>query len=177
MKDNIEVLITEAEITARVNELAIDIAKQIDNDWLVIALLRGSFIFAADLVRALHNAGCNPQIDFMTVSSYGDDTESSGKVNINYDTKAEVKDRKVLLIDDIFDTGRTLSATVELMHQRGVTELKTAVLLEKPERHEVDLKADHVGFQIDNKFVVGYGLDSVNRYRTLPYIGWIRGDK
>lgn len=173
MSDGIKTLITEAEITARVNKMAIDIAKQIDNDWLVIALLRGSFIFAADLVRALHNAGCNPQIDFMTVSSYGNDTESSGKVKVNYDTKAEVANKKILLIDDILDTGHTMQATVELMRQRKVADIKTAVLLEKPDRREVEFSPDYVGFEIENKFVVGYGLDSANRYRTLPFIGYV----
>lgn len=173
MNNEIKTLITEAEITARVNEMAIDIAKQIDNNWIVIALLRGSFIFAADLVRALHNAGCNPQIDFMTVSSYGDATESSGKVQVNYDTKADVSDKKILLIDDILDTGYTMQATVELMKGRGVADIKSAVLLEKPDRHEVNFRPDFVGFEIENKFVVGYGLDSANRYRTLPFIGYI----
>lgn len=173
MSSDINILLTETEITARVNELAIEIAEEIDNDWLVIALLRGSFIFAADLVRALHNADCNPQIDFMTVSSYGDDTKSSGKVQVNYDTKADVKNRKILLLDDILDTGYTMEATVNLMKNRNVSDIKTVVLLEKPDRHKVDFKADFVGFEIENKFVVGYGLDSANRYRTLPYIGFI----
>jgi len=173
MSDDIKIMLTEAEIIARVNELAVEITKQVDNNWLVIALLRGSFIFAADLVRAMHNAGCNPQIDFMTVSSYGDETETSGKVKVNYDTKADVAGKKILLVDDILDTGYTMQATVELMKQREVADIKTAVLLEKPERHEVDFRPDFVGFEIENKFVVGYGLDSANRYRTLPFIGYI----
>ena len=169
--ENIKVLLTEAEIKNRVIELAFEIAESIDDDWLVIALLRGSFIFAADLVRALHRAGVNPRIDFMTVSSYGDSEQSSKEITINYDTKADVKDQNVLLIDDIFDTGHTMKATAELMQERGVNQLKTAVLLEKPARHEVNLKIDHVGFEVDNQFVIGYGLDSANRYRALPYIG------
>jgi hypoxanthine phosphoribosyltransferase len=170
---DIKILLTETEITIRVNELAVEIAKSIDDDWLVVALLRGSFIFAADLVRALHKNGVNPRIDFMTGSSYGDNQYSNRQVEVNYDTKAEVKDQKILLIDDIFDTGHTMKATVELMQQRRVSELKTAVLLEKPSRHEVDLVIDYVGFEIENHFVVGYGLDSANRYRTLPYIGYV----
>jgi hypoxanthine phosphoribosyltransferase len=144
---DIKILLTEAEIKIRVNELATEIAKSIDDDWLVIALLRGSFIFAADLVRALHKNGVNPRIDFMTVSSYGDKEHSSRQVEVNYDTKADVKDQKILLIDDIFDTGHTMKATAELMQERGVNQLKTAVLLEKPARHEVNLKIDHVGFE------------------------------
>ena len=108
--ENIKVLLTEAEIKNRVIELAFEIAESIDDDWLVIALLRGSFIFAADLVRALHRAGVNPRIDFMTVSSYGDSEQSSKEITINYDTKADVKDQNVLLIDDIFDTGHTMKA-------------------------------------------------------------------
>jgi len=170
-ENNVSMLVSEAEIKARIESLADEICAVIDNSWLVVALLRGSFIFAADLVRAMHKHGLTPKIDFMTLSSYQDGTESSRRVEITHDLNEDVIGKNILLIDDIFDTGRTLRETSKLLQSRGANEIITAVLLEKPARREVGFRPRFAGFQIPDKFVVGYGLDYANQYRTLPFIG------
>ncbi|MES2985167.1 MAG: hypoxanthine phosphoribosyltransferase [Pseudomonadota bacterium] len=172
-KRTIPILFTAAEIKERVEAMAGEIAAKISGDFLIVSLLRGSFMFTADLVRELYAIGVHPQIDFMTLSSYGKATESSGNVLIGRDITDEVKDRTVLIVDDILETGRTLSFAQELLKERGAAEIKTAVLLEKPGKLVVDVKSDFVGFSIPDKFVVGYGLDYANHYRELPFIGYL----
>ncbi len=172
-KRSIPVLFTAAEIKDRVEALASEIAGKMSGEVLIVSLLRGSFMFTADLVRELYAIGMHPQIDFMTLSSYGQSTQSSGNVVVGRDLTDDVKGRTVLVVDDILETGRTLTFAMELLKERGAAEVKLAVLLEKPGKLEVSVKADFVGFSIPDKFVVGYGLDYANHYRELPFIGYL----
>ncbi len=172
-KRSIPVLFTAAEIRERVEAIASEIAAKISGEVLIVSLLRGSFMFTADLVRELCAIGVHPQIDFMTLSSYGEGTASSGKVVVGRDIADDVRGRQVLIVDDILETGRTLSFALALLKERGAADVKVAMLLEKPGKLEVDVKADFVGFTIPDKFVVGYGLDYANHYRELPFIGYL----
>lgn len=172
-KRSIPVLFTAAEIKDRVEALAAEIANNMSGEILIVSLLRGSFMFTADLVRELCAIGVHPQIDFMTLSSYGTGTESTGSVRIGRDLNDDVTGRTILVVDDILETGRTLSYAVELLKERGASDVKLAVLLEKPGKLETPVKADFVGFSIPDKFVIGYGLDYANHYRELPYIGFL----
>lgn len=172
-KRTIPLLLTAAEIKDRVEALAEEIAAKVGSDFLIVSLLRGSFMFTADLVRELYAIGVHPQIDFMTLSSYGSGTESSGGVVIGRDLVDDVKDKTVLIIDDILETGRTLHYATAVLKERGAGVIKSAVLLEKPGKLAVEVKADFVGFSIPDKFVVGYGLDYANHYRELPFIGYL----
>jgi hypoxanthine phosphoribosyltransferase len=172
-KRSIPVLFTAAEIKDRVEALAAEIAGRMPADFLIVSLLRGSFMFTADLVRELASIGVHPQIDFMTLSSYGVGTSSSGSVAIGRDVTDDVQGRTVLILDDILETGRTLRFAHDLMIERGAKDVKIAVLLEKPGKLEVAARADFVGFSIPDKFVVGYGLDYANHYRELPFIGYM----
>lgn len=172
-KRSIPVLFSAVEIKERVEAMASEIAGKISGDFLIVSLLRGSFMFTADLVRELCAIGVHPQIDFMTLSSYGTGKESTGKVVVGRDVTDDVKDRQILLVDDILETGRTLRFAHDLMLERGAASVKIAVLLEKPGKLEVPAKADFAGFSIPDKFVVGYGLDYANHYRELPFIGYL----
>lgn len=168
---NIEPLYAAEVIQKRVGELAADIAKRWPDEIMIIGLLRGSFVFAADLVRALHEKNVRVQMDFMTLSSYGAEKKSSGTVVVQRDITESVEGRAVLLIDDILESGRTLSEAVRIITERGASEIAIAVLLEKPGKRVQKVEADLVGFVVPDKFVVGYGLDFQNYYRELPYIG------
>lgn len=172
-KREIPVLFTAEEIRLRVERMAREIADAMPQDVMVISLLKGSFIFTADLVRALHGAGLQPQIDFMTLSSYGASTQSTGEIKVNRDLAEEVAGRHVLLVDDILESGRTLQHAAEVLKGRGAASIKIAVLLEKPGKRDLAVQADFLGFTIPDRFVVGYGLDYANFYRELPYIGVI----
>lgn len=166
-----DVLITAEQIANRVDELVADMADDCRvEDLVMIGILRGSFMFLADLVRALYHHGIRPRIDFMTLESYGAGTESSGKVHISKDINVEVKGADVVIIDDILDTGRTLSFAKSHLLAKGVKAVKTCALLDKPSRRVLPFKADYTGFTIEDTFVVGYGLDYDSRYRELPYI-------
>lgn len=170
-RDPIAIRLSSAEIAARVEELARDIRDVMADDTLMVPILTGSFVFAADLVRALARAGADWPLDFMTLSSYGAGTESSGRIEIVRDLREAVSGRTVLLIDDILDTGRTLLFARDLLRGRGATDVKICALLDKPSRRQVALSADFVGFAVGDEFLVGYGLDKAGRYRGLPYIG------
>lgn len=172
-KRSIPVLYTAEEIKERTEALAAEVAQAYGSDFMIVALLKGSFMFAADFVRELYAIGVHPQIDFMSVSSYGKGTESSGTVVIHRDLTESVEGRDVLVLDDILETGRTLSFAQDLLKERGAKSTKVMVLLEKPGKLEVSAKADFVGFSIPDKFVVGYGLDYANHYRELPFIGYL----
>jgi hypoxanthine phosphoribosyltransferase len=172
-KRSIPVLFTASEIKDRVEALAGEIAAKMPADFLIVSLLRGSFMFTADLVRELCAIGVHPQIDFMTLSSYGHGSSSSGNVAIGRDVTDDVKGRTILIVDDILETGRTLRYAHDLLIERGAADVKIAMLLEKPNKLEVAAKADFVGFSIPDKFVVGYGLDYANHYRELPFIGYM----
>lgn len=168
---DIRILISAQDITARVTTLGRQIAAELPHDLMIVALLRGSFVFAADLIRALHNAGGQPQVDFLTLVSYGREMQSSGTVEIVRDMVESVEGRNVLIIDDILESGRTLTFARDLIQKRGAKSVKIAVLLEKSGKRVTDVKADYTGFSVGDQFVVGYGLDYANYFRELPFIG------
>jgi hypoxanthine phosphoribosyltransferase len=139
-------------------------------DLVMIGILRGSFMFLADLVRDLNGHGYHPRIDFISLESYGSGTESSGEVMVTKDISLDVADADVLLLDDILDTGRTLCFARDRLLERGARTVRTCALLDKPARRVVPVRADYVGFVVEDVFVVGYGLDYDSRYRELPHI-------
>lgn len=167
----IEVIFTAEQIAARIGELALEIAKARRERLLVVAILKGSFVFAADLIRALHKAGLSPEVDFISLSSYRSSTTSSGQVEILRDVESDVKGRNVLLVDDILESGRTLAFAKDLMAARGAARIDTCVLLDKPVERAVDVAADFCAFPCPNVFVIGYGMDLAHRFRELPYVG------
>lgn len=170
---NLEMMYSAALIQARVSELGAEIAREYaGKDLVVIGILKGSCIFLADLIRAID---LKLTIDFMAVSSYKDATVSSGDVEILKDLTNSIRGKDVIICEDIVDTGLTLFRLLEILDSRGANSIKIATLLDKPEpRVKKELKIDYCGFQIPNKFVVGYGLDAAGRYRNLPFIGIIK---
>ena len=171
----IEVLFSAEAIARRNTELAAEIAARDTTDLLVISVLKGSFIFAADLIRALHEAGCAPEVEFIFISSYGAGTVS-GEVRVLRDIDNEVTGRDVLLIDDILESGRTLRFARDLMLARGAQSCAVAVLLDKRMRRQAEMEADYVGFDCPDHFVVGYGMDVGHAFRELPFVGVVTGD-
>lgn len=167
----IKVLYPEDVIAERIEVMAADIAAWAPHNLMVIAILKGSFMFAADLLRALHRQGLAPQVEFMMLSSYGVDTTSSGIVKIIRDIDTDVAGRSVLIVDDILESGRTLSFAKRLTEERGATEVRVAVLLDKPGKRKAAVEADLVGFSCADFFVVGYGMDAAHAYRQLPFVG------
>jgi len=165
-----EILIDKQTIADRVDALVDDIAAEGSGNLVVVGILKGSFMFLADLMRSFHRHDVHPRIDFLTLSSYGSGTTSSGTVEIIHDIREEISGADVLLVDDILDTGRTLAFTKKLLSDRGARSVNTCVLLDKKAHRTVELEADHAGFSIDDHFVVGYGLDYDNLYRELPHI-------
>lgn len=166
-----EILITADQIARRVDELVLELKPHCQSGNVVmIGILRGSFMFLADLVRDLYPHGVHPRIDFLTLESYGSAMESSGRVTVTKDITVDVSGAEVILIDDILDSGRTLSFASRWVLDKGASRVLTCALLDKPERRAVPFKADFVGFTIPDHFVVGYGLDYDSRYRELPYI-------
>lgn len=168
---SIPVVFTAEEIRDRVDALAHEIAKDIPEEVMIVSLLKGSFMFTSDLIRALYHIGLHPQLDFMTLASYGTGTKSGGEVTVLRDITESVKGRHLLIVDDILETGRTLHAARQILTDRGAQSTKVCVLLEKPGKTEVPVVADYIGFRIADRFVVGYGLDYANHYRELPFIG------
>ncbi len=171
----IEPLFTPQQIEERNAHMAAEIAAGPTKDLLVISILKGSFIFAADLIRSLHEAGLAPEVEFITLSSYGKGTKSQG-VKIVKDIDSDVKDRDILLIDDILESGRTLQFARDLMYERGARNVSIAVLLDKSVKREEKLDADYVGFECPDYFVVGYGMDVAYAFRELPFVGVVKGD-
>jgi hypoxanthine phosphoribosyltransferase len=169
----IAVLFSEAEIAQRIEVLAGEIAARKPKNLLVIPVLKGSFIFAADLIRAMHRAGLSPEIDFMILASYRAATRSSGQVDVLRDIETDVKGRDVILIDDILESGRTLAFAKDLIMARGAASCLTAVLLEKPGHLAAQIAADFRGFVCPDKFVVGYGMDMAHQFRELPFVGHV----
>jgi hypoxanthine phosphoribosyltransferase len=167
----IRVLYNEDMIAQRNEALAQEIAASKPENLLVVAVLKGSFMFAADLIRALHRAGLAPQVEFVHLSSYLDGTVSSGQVTILRDVESDVRGRDVLLVDDILESGRTVTFAKDLLMARGARSVKTAVLLEKPGKRAVTINPDYVGFTCPDVFVVGYGMDVAHSYRQLPFVG------
>jgi hypoxanthine phosphoribosyltransferase len=167
----VRVLFDEAVIARRNEEMAKAIVETAPPDLLVVAVLKGSFMFAADLIRALHREGMAPQVEFVHLSSYRTATVSCGQVSILRDVESNVRGREVLLVDDILESGRTLAFAKDLLMARGAKRVYAAVLLEKPGKRAVDVKADFVGFTCPDVFVVGYGMDVAHNYRQLPFVG------
>ena len=169
----IDDLITAKAIAARVEEMAGEITTYFEGTekLVVIGLLRGSFMFISDLVRELD---LPVEVDFMETSSYNDGMESSREVRIMKDLRGEIEGRDVLVVEDIVDTGYTLRHVLALLKSRRPARMLVCALLDKPSRREVDVQADLVGFEIPDKFVVGYGIDYAQRNRNLPYIGVVR---
>jgi hypoxanthine phosphoribosyltransferase len=168
---SIKVLFEETAIMDRTQAMAREIADAKPENLLVIAVLKGSFMFAADLIRAMHRTGLSPQVEFIHLSSYLDATVSSGQVAILKDIDSSVRGRDVLLVDDILESGRTLAFAKDLMSARGARRVLVGVMLEKPGKRAVSITADFVGFHCPDLFVVGYGMDVAHRYRELPFIG------
>lgn len=172
-EDVAEVLITEEELQARIAELGKAISADYQGrDLLAVCILRGAVIFLSDLIRQI---AVPHEIDFMAVSSYGgNSTESSGVVRILMDLTTSIEGRDVLIVEDIVDTGLTLDYIIDNLKTRRPASLRTCALLNKHERRKVDVPLDYVGFDIPNKFVVGYGLDYEEKYRNLPFIGVLK---
>lgn len=169
MEYKVDVLIPKEKIADKVKELAKKINKEFEGEEVVlIGLLRGSVIFLSDLAREID---LDAKIDFMIVSSYGNDMESSKEVKIIKDLEEYIEGKNVIIVEDIIDTGYTLKKVVETLKIRNPKELKLCTLLDKPERREVDIVIDYVGFQIPDEFVVGYGIDYAQKHRNLPYVG------
>lgn len=170
---NLEVLFSEEQIRSRVAELGAEITREYaDRDLVLVGVLKGSCVFMADLMRAID---LPLHIDFMSVSSYKDGLVSSGDVEIHKDLTHPIRGKDVIVCEDIIDTGLTLFRLMEILGTRGANSLKIATFLDKPEpRIKTEMKIDYCGFQIPNKFVVGYGLDAAGRYRNLPFIGVVK---
>ncbi|MDE7284454.1 MAG: hypoxanthine phosphoribosyltransferase [Lachnospiraceae bacterium] len=174
MAERVEVLLSEEKVNARIRELGELISKEYAGKSIhVIGILKGGSFFMCELAKRIT---VPVTIDFMSVSSYGSSTESSGTVKVLKDLDESLVGKHVLVVEDIIDTGRTISCLVELLKDRGAADVKLCALLDKPERRVVDVKADYIGFPIPDEFVVGYGLDYAQRYRNLPYIGIVKFD-
>ena len=174
MAEKVEVLLSEEKINARIREIGEQISKDYAGKSVhLVCILKGGSFFMCELAKRIT---VPVSIDFMSVSSYGDASESSGVIKIVKDLDEPLTDKHVLVIEDIVDTGKTLSYLLELLKGRGAADVKLCSLLDKPERRVVDIKADYTGFQIPDEFVVGYGMDYAQRYRNLPYIGIVKFD-
>ncbi|MBQ6692012.1 MAG: hypoxanthine phosphoribosyltransferase [Clostridia bacterium] len=173
MADDVEkILLTRDEIAEKVRELGAQISADFEGEEVIVAcVLRGAFVFCADLVRALTVPAT---IEFLSASSYGKASVSSGNVQIKSDFEVDIHDKNVLLVEDIMDSGLTLNRLKEMLQVRQPRSLKIVALLDKPERRRVDLQADYIGFTIPDEFVVGYGLDYASQYRQLPDIGVLK---
>jgi len=169
--ERIEVIFSPQDIANRIANLAHEIAGAGLQHPLVVPILTGSFVFTADLLRALHRAGLTPEVDFLSLASYRRGTTSSGSVDILRDMVLDAEGRDVLLVDDILDTGRTLAFAKDLVAARGARRIASCVLLNKRVRRAVAIEADFIAFECPPVFVVGYGMDLAHRYRELPYVG------
>ena len=170
----IEEYISQTRISERVKELGHKISEDYSGeDLVVICILKGAFIFCADLVREI---SVPTVVDFMKISTYGDAQESSGEFKIELDLSNEIKGKNVLIIEDIVDTGFTLKSLMKYLQNKEAKSIKLASLLHKPSRSVHDVKIDYLGFTIEDKFVIGHGLDFAGKYRELPYIGVFNGD-
>ena len=169
MAEHINVMLSEEEINARIAELGEQISRDHEGkEIFLICILKGASFFACELAKRIT---VPVNIDFMKVSSYGGGTVSSGQVSIKMDVSESIAGKEVLIVEDIIDSGNTLNLLPKILMERGPKSIRLCALLDKPDRREVDVKMDYVGFRIPDKFVVGYGLDYDQRYRNLPYIG------
>ena len=163
-----QILLSTDQIQARVRQMALEIKNDHPDGVHFVCVLKGAFMFLSDLARALDG---EVTLDFMAVSSYGSSTKSSGQVQVLKDLGAAIEGRDVVIVEDIVDTGLTLTYLQDILRARSPRNLRTACLLSKPSRRQVDVKVEYIGFTIEDRFVVGYGLDYAERYRHLPYIG------
>lgn len=171
MKDRIRVMISEEEIDKRVKALGKEISEMYgDEPVTLVCILKGATFFGCELAKRITSP---VKIDFMSVSSYGNGTVSSGRVRIMKDMDESIEDQHVLVVEDIIDSGRTLSYLKKLLEERNPKDVRLCTLLDKPSRREVPVDVDYVGFEVPDAFVVGYGLDYAQQYRNLPYIGEI----
>ena len=171
-KDIQEVLFTQEELEKRVRELAAQITADYQGkEIILISVLRGSFVFMADLCRSI---GLDVTVDFMAVSSYGGGTSSTGQVQITKDLSGDISGKHVIVVEDILDSGNTLSYLLKLLEQRKPASIRLCTLLDKPERRTKPVEVSYSGFTIPDAFVVGYGLDYAEHYRGLPYIGILK---
>ena len=174
MAEHIRVLLPEEEVDARIQEIGDQISRDYAGKQVhLVCVLKGGSFFMCELAKRI---SVPVSLDFMSVSSYGSDTKSSGVVKIVKDLDESLKDKDVVVVEDIVDSGRTLSYLLEMLRDRGPRSLRLCTLLDKPERRVVEVKVDYTGFQIPEQFVVGYGLDYDQRYRNLPYIGVVEFD-
>jgi hypoxanthine phosphoribosyltransferase len=167
----IETIFSAEDIRSRLQTLAAEIAAKEPRNLLIVPILKGSFVFAADLLRAIFSAGLAPEVDFLTLSSYRSSRSSSGQVSILRDLDLDVQGRHVILIDDVLDSGRTLAFAKDLIAARGAARIETCVLLDKQAPRAVSIEPDYCAFACPNVFVVGYGMDVAHRYRELPFVG------
>lgn len=171
MAEHVRVLLTEEEVDRRIQEIGDQISRDYEGKQVhLICVLKGGAFFMCELAKRIT---VPVSLDFMSVSSYGSETKSSGVVKIVKDLDESIKDKDVLVVEDIVDSGRTLSYLMDMLNDRGPASLRLCTLLDKPERRVVDVNVDYTGFQIPDEFVVGYGLDYDQKYRNLPYIGII----
>lgn len=169
MSERIVSMISAEQIAARVKELGAEITRDYqDRSLVVVSVLKGSFLFCADLVRQIDT---QMRVDFLAVRSYGEATETTGVVQITSDLSRPIENEDVLLVEDIVDTGLTIAHVIDLFRTRHPRSIKVCSLLHKPARARVQVNVDYLGFTIDDKFVVGYGLDFAEKYRNLPYVG------
>ncbi|PWK16330.1 hypoxanthine phosphoribosyltransferase [Tumebacillus permanentifrigoris] len=167
-----EVLFTEQAVQDRIRELGAQITRDYEGkNPLIIGILKGATLFMSDLVKRIE---IPVELDFMAVSSYGHSSESSGVVRIIKDLEQSIEGRDVIIVEDIIDTGLTLIYLKNLLQQRKAASVKLVTLLDKPDRHKVDITADYLGFTVPDHFIVGFGLDYAERYRNLPYIGVLK---
>lgn len=169
MAEKVKVLLTEEEVDARIREIGVQISKDYAGKQIhLVCVLKGGSFFMCELAKRIT---VPVSIDFMSVSSYGGETSSSGVVKIVKDLDEPLEGKDVIVVEDIVDSGRTLSYLMTMLKDRGPSSLRLCTLLDKPDRRVIDVKVDYTGYQIPDKFVVGYGLDYDQKYRNLPYIG------
>ena len=174
MSDKIHVMFTEEEVNAKIKELGAQISDDMNGEPVkIICILKGASFFACELAKRI---SVPVYIDFMSVSSYGDGTESSGIVRIIKDLDDSIEGENVLIVEDIIDSGRTLSYLVDNLKSRGAKSVRLCTLMSKPSRRVVDVPVDYIGYEIPDEFVVGYGLDYAQKYRNLPYVGVVEID-
>lgn len=167
-----EVLFTREDIAKRVAELGAEITRDYEGkDLIVVGILKGAGVFMSDLIREINSP---IRIDFMSVSSYGNSTVSSGIVRITNDLHQDIQGCSVLIVEDIIDTGNTLHYLREYLKNRGAEDVKICALLDKPSRRQVEVPVEYVGFEVEDKFIIGYGIDYAEKYRNLPFIGTIK---
>ncbi len=167
-----EVLFTREDIAKRATELGAEITRDYEGkDLIVVGILKGAGVFMSDLIREINSP---IRIDFMSVSSYGNSTVSSGIVRITNDLHQDIQGCSVLIVEDIIDTGNTLHYLREYLKNRGAEDVKICALLDKPSRRQVEVPVEYVGFEVEDKFIIGYGIDYAEKYRNLPFIGTLK---